>query len=159
MRLDWRRLAARLPPACGFTGLSSVHRIVSGAHVGASTNSPLSGIVGDAAAKIHQTVRCIGLSSVHRTVRELAALAPTVGSAISAQSVGDTWPKPTITRPHQTVWCAKGPWLQRSASSNKERDHALSCPVVHRTVRCDHRQKATIAYKMELQRLLAALGL
>jgi hypothetical protein len=33
-----------------------VHRTVSGAHVGSSTNSLLSGIVEDAAAKIHRTV-------------------------------------------------------------------------------------------------------
>jgi hypothetical protein len=30
---------------------------------------------------------------------------------------------------------------------------------VHRTVRCANRQKAIIAYQMEIQRLLAALGL
>jgi hypothetical protein len=35
----------------------------------------------------------------------------------------------------------------------------VHCTVVHRTIRCTHGQKATIAYQMELQRLLAALGL
>jgi hypothetical protein len=58
MRLDWRRLAARLPPACGFTRLSGVHRTVSDAQTSASTNSLLSGIVAEAAAKIHRTVWC-----------------------------------------------------------------------------------------------------
>jgi hypothetical protein len=31
--------------------------------------------------------------------------------------------------------------------------------VVHRTVRCANQQKAGIAYQMEIQQLLAALGL
>jgi hypothetical protein len=35
----------------------------------------------------------------------------------------------------------------------------VHCPVCHRTVRCTDEQKARIAYQMELQRLLAALGL
>jgi hypothetical protein len=34
-----------------------------------------------------------------------------------------------------------------------------TCPVVHRTVRCATRQKARIAFHVDLQRLLAALGL
>jgi hypothetical protein len=34
-----------------------------------------------------------------------------------------------------------------------------SCPVVHRTVRYANGQKARIAYQMEIQRLLAGLGL
>jgi hypothetical protein len=34
-----------------------------------------------------------------------------------------------------------------------------SYPVVHQTVRCANGQKARIVYQMEIQRLLAALGL
>jgi hypothetical protein len=34
----------------------------------------------------------------------------------------------------------------------------VHCPVVHRTLRCAHRQKATIAFQMEFKRLLATLG-
>jgi hypothetical protein len=34
-----------------------------------------------------------------------------------------------------------------------------TCPVVHQTVRCATRQKARIAFHVNLQRLLAALGL
>jgi hypothetical protein len=34
-----------------------------------------------------------------------------------------------------------------------------SCPVVHRTVWSANEQKARIAYQMEIQQLLAALGL
>jgi hypothetical protein len=55
------------------------------------------------------------------------------------------------------------PKVQRSGAPDKEGDRApdsyCSCPVVHRTVRCATRQKARIAFQLELQRLLAALGL
>jgi hypothetical protein len=34
-----------------------------------------------------------------------------------------------------------------------------SCPMVHRTVRCDTRQKTRIAFQMKLQQLLGPLGL
>jgi hypothetical protein len=57
----------------------------------------------------------------------------------------------------------RGPRAQRSASPEKEGDRApdrdCSCPMVHRTVRCATRQKARIAFQMDLQRLLAVLGL
>jgi hypothetical protein len=45
-------------------------------------------------------------------------------------------------------------WLHQT---RKEITHC-SCPVVHQTVWCAHGQKARIAYQIELQRLLAALG-
>jgi hypothetical protein len=35
-------------------------------------------------------------------------------------------------------------WLQRSTSPEKEGNRVVHCPVVHRTVRCAHGQKATI---------------
>jgi hypothetical protein len=38
-------------------------------------------------------------------------------------------------------------------------DNYSDCPVVHRTVRCTTRQKASLAFQVGLQRLLAALGL
>jgi hypothetical protein len=57
----------------------------------------------------------------------------------------------------------RGPKIQWSALPEKEGDRApdkhYSCPVVHRTVRCATRQKARIAFQMELQWHLAALGL
>jgi hypothetical protein len=46
----------------------------------------------------------------------------------------------------------------RLYQKRKEIKHC-SCPVVHRTVRCAHGQKARIAYQKEFQRLLATLGL
>jgi hypothetical protein len=99
-----------------------------------STNLLLSGIVGDAAAKIHQTVWCAPdypVSQQHPRQRS------------AAQSAGDVWPAPTVTRSHRTVQCAIGlsgvprvPWLQPSASPKKEGNRhcslsgeALDCPV------------------------------
>jgi hypothetical protein len=81
-----------------------------------------------------------------------------------AQSAGDAWPAPTIGWAHRTVSGAPtGPEAQWSVVPNMERDHApdcySSCPVVHGTVRCTTRQKARIAFQVDLQRLLAALGL
>jgi hypothetical protein len=37
--------------------------------------------------------------------------------------------------------------------------HTVHCPVVHRTIRCAHEQKATRPFQMELKWLLAALEL
>jgi hypothetical protein len=55
------------------------------------------------------------------------------------------------------------PKVQWSGVPDKEGDRALdcycSCPVVHRTVRCATREKARIAFQLELQWLLASLGL
>jgi hypothetical protein len=52
---------------------------------------------------------------------------------------------------------------QRSDALEKEGDRTpdsySDCPVVHRTVRCTTRQKASLAFQVGLQRLLAALGL
>jgi hypothetical protein len=41
----------------------------------------------------------------------------------------------------------------------KHRTVYRTCPVAHRTVRCATRQKARIAFHVDLQRLLAAMGL
>jgi hypothetical protein len=76
------------------------------------------------------------------------------------RSVGHTG----LSGVHRTVFDAPtAPENQRSAVPDMEGDHApdcyRSCPVVHRTVPCTTRQKARIAYQIDLQRLLAALGL
>jgi hypothetical protein len=56
-----------------------------------------------------------------------------------------------------------GPEEQRSAAPGMEGDRTpdmnSGCPVVHRTVWCTTRQKARMAFQIDLQRLLAALGL
>jgi hypothetical protein len=65
---------------------------------------------------------------------------------------------------HRIVFGAPtGPGAQRSVAPDMEGDRApdcySSCPVVHMTVRCTTRQKARIAFQVDLQRLLTALGL
>jgi hypothetical protein len=56
-----------------------------------------------------------------------------------------------------------GPEEQWSDAPDMEGDRApdmnCGCPVVHRTVRCTTRQKARMTFQIDLQRLLAALGL
>jgi hypothetical protein len=56
-----------------------------------------------------------------------------------------------------------GPEAQRPNAPRMEGNRApdcyIDCPVVHRTVRCTTQQKARIAYQIDVQRLLAALGL
>jgi hypothetical protein len=65
---------------------------------------------------------------------------------------------------HRTVSGAPtDPEDQQSDAPNLEGDRALDnysdCLVVHRTVWCTTRQKASLAFQVGLQRLLAALGL
>jgi hypothetical protein len=65
---------------------------------------------------------------------------------------------------HRTVSGAPTtPEDQRSGAPEKEGDRApdnySDCSVVHGTVRCTTRQKARIAFDVDLQWLLAALGL
>jgi hypothetical protein len=147
MRLDWRSLA----PACGApdcpvcTGQCPVHRLVQ------QRTCCSREITEGAAAKIHRTVRCAPdcLVSQQRQRQRSAA-----------RSAGDAWPEPTVTRRHQTVsGVPRGPRAQRLACQRRKEIRHYSCPMVHRTVRCANRQKARIAYEMEIQRLLAALGL
>jgi hypothetical protein len=85
---------------------------------------------------------------------------PTVICAINGRHVA----KPTISLSHRTVSGAPtGPEDQRSDAPDMEGNRApnryCSCPVVHRTNRCTTRQKARFAFQVDLQRLLAALGL
>jgi hypothetical protein len=104
---------------------------------------------------------------------------PTVACTINGRHVA----QPTVRWSHRTVQCAPDcpvctglssvhrtvsgvptdPKIQQSAAPEKERDRTLDCysgcPVVHRTVRCTTRQKARIAFQVDLHRLLAVLGL
>jgi hypothetical protein len=104
---------------------------------------------------------------VHRTVRWANGR---LRQRSAAQSSRDTWTAPTV------IWCTKlsgvhrtvsgapiSPEEQWSDAPEKEGDRApdsySDCPVVHRTVRCTTRQKASLAFQVGLQRLLAALGI
>jgi hypothetical protein len=104
---------------------------------------------------------CIGLSGEPNGAHDQRS---------SARSTGDTWliqqldGHTGLSGVHRTLSGAPtGPKTQRSASPEKEGDHTpdrnCSCPVVHRTVWCTTRQKARIAFQLDLQRLLATLGL
>jgi hypothetical protein len=116
-----------------------------------ATNSLLSGKVRGATTIIHRVVWCAPDCPVSQ-------LRPRQRS--TAQSAGDAWPAPTVTRPHQTVRCAKGAMAAMVGFARKgRRSRTVHCSVVHRTVWCAHGQKATIALQMQLQRLLAASGL
>jgi hypothetical protein len=77
---------------------------------------------------------------------------------------GDTWPAPTVRRGHRTVSGAPtDAEVQRSSAPEKEGDPHRTvysdCPVAHRTVRCATRQKARLAFRVDIQRFLAAVGL
>jgi hypothetical protein len=78
---------------------------------------------------LQRSARCTGLSGVHRTVS---------GAPSGLEE-------------------------QRSDAPDMEGDRApdsyMTYPVVHRTGRCTTRQKARMTFQIDLQRLLAALGL
>jgi hypothetical protein len=137
----------------------------------------------------HRTVRCARLAGgepaalgktqrrmaiIHRTVRWCTGLSgePMIASANGRprdlrgtrgprqRSVGHTG----LSGVHRTVSGAPtDPENQRSDAPDMEGDRApdsySNCLVVHRTVRCTTRQKASLAFQVGLQRLLAAMGL
>jgi hypothetical protein len=102
-----------------------------------------------------------GLSGVHRTVRSTSH-APRQRSI--ARSAGDTW----LTQrsrgdiglsgvPPECLVChvaGNGRLCQK-----RRKSRTVHCPVMHRTVRCVHKQKVAMTFQMELKRLLATLGL
>ena len=93
-----------------------------------------------AAAKIHRTVRWANGARGQRS---------------SARSTGDTWLSQRSDGHTRLSGAPTRPKTQQSALPEKEGDHApdrnFSCPVVHRTVRCTTRQKARIAFLLDLQ--------
>jgi hypothetical protein len=147
MRLDWRSLAqgSQTCTSLRCTGLSGVHRTVSGAQAGA--RDELAALGKSWGSRDYNSPDC--LVSQPRSCQRS-----------TAQSAGNVWPALIVTRPHQTVRCAKGVVAATVGFTKKGREsRTVPCPVVHRTVWCAHGQKTTMAFQMELQRLLAALGL
>jgi hypothetical protein len=59
---------------------------------------------------------------------------------------------------HQRAWSCNG-HLCPIWKAIAHRTVYRTCPVAHRTIRCATKQKARIAFHVDLQRLLAALGL
>jgi hypothetical protein len=126
-----------------------VHRTVSGAPGWSNVNWLLSGKEKGAAAKNHRTVRwCTGLFGEPKVLAANDRLRnPRATRGPHQQSVGHTGQCPVrqpVPRPNgrlRPIW--------------KEIAHRTATV----TVRCTTRQKARIAYQIDLQRLLAALGL
>jgi hypothetical protein len=114
-----------------------------------ATNSLLSGKEKGNVAKNHRTVRWA------KGAR---------GQWSSPRSTGDTWPSQRSDSRTGLSGAPTGPKAQWSAAPDMEGNRApdmycrlCSCSVVHRTVWCTTRQKARFAFKVDLQRLLAAL--
>jgi hypothetical protein len=138
------------------------HRTMSGAPGWSTVNWLLSGKEKGDMAIIHQTVWWCTILSVESTA-PAANSRPCYQRATRGprqRSVGHTW----LSGVHRIVSGAPtGPEAQRWAAPDMEGDCTPNCysgcPVVHRTVRCTTRQKARIAFQVDLQWLLAALGL
>jgi hypothetical protein len=125
-------------------------------------NSSVSGNGKGDVAKIHRTVQWYtGLSSEPTVLAANGRLRNLWATRVSLQrSVGHT----ELSGVHRTVSDAPtGPEEQRLVASYMEGDRApdmnSGCAVVHPPVRCPTRQKARKAMQIDLQRLLAALGL
>jgi hypothetical protein len=135
---DWRSLAKSSQTCTSLrcTRLSGVHRTVSGAQ----TNMPLFGKTQHVAVITHWTVWCAPDCLVSQP-RQLSV----------ARSAGDTSTSPMVTRLHRTPRCATGPVATTVGFAGKGRKlHTVYCSVVHRTIRCAHEHKATMAFQMEL---------
>jgi hypothetical protein len=122
---------------------------------GPATNWLLSGKGESTVAKNYQTVRwCTGLSG------ESEPPEPTVTSAISRQRVARA--NGRLGTPDCPVCTGQCPVCQRDRQPN-DRMRQIRKEIEHRTatgpVRCTTRQKARFAFQVDLQRLLAALGL
>jgi hypothetical protein len=162
---DWLdgELAAlrnRMATSLKITGLSGASS--APAPKSSATNSSLLGKEESATAEIYWTVRwCTGLSGDPTALAANGQLCNHRATRGPRQrSVGHTG----LSGVHRTVSSAPtGPEDQRSAAPDMEGNRApdmnSSCPVVHRIVRYTTRQKARFAFQVDLQRLLAALGL
>jgi hypothetical protein len=137
------------------------HTGLSRAQAGSAMNSSLSGKSKGIAAKNHRTVRwCTELSG--------EPMAPAASGRRRDQRATRGRANGGMVTPDCPVCTGlsgapRGPRAQWLASPEKEGDRApdrnCSCPMVHRTVRCTTRQKARIAFLLDLQQLLAVLGI
>jgi hypothetical protein len=144
------------------TSSGLVHRTVSGAPGWLGVNRALSGKEKGDVAINHRTVwwytGLSGESTAPATNGRSRDQRATRGAR--QRSVGHTG----LSGVHRTVSGAPtSPEAQRSAAPDMEGDRAPDCysvcSMVHRTVRCTTRRKARIAYQIDVQRFLAALGL
>jgi hypothetical protein len=73
----------------------------------------------------------------------------------ATRSAGDTWTSPMVEWSHRTVMCAtrlsgvpRGSMAATVGFTRKGRKSCtIHCLVMHRTVRCAHGQKATMAFQ------------
>ena len=131
---NWRSLAKSSQTCTSLwcTGLSGVHRIVSGARMACPVNMPLLGKGRGAVAKIHRIFWCTPDCPMCQSRAQ-----PTVDRAISRWHVA----QPTFRRRHRTVRCAMWPMAgnDRLCQKRKEiRHYSLSggapdCPMRQRT--------------------------
>jgi hypothetical protein len=155
-------VCSQTPARPGTPDCPVVHWTVSGAPGWPTVNWLLSGKRPRRTTKIHQTIRwCTRLSGEPKALADNGRLRnPRTTRGPQQWVVGHTG----LSGVHRTVSGAPtGPEEQWSAAPDMEGDRALdmnsACPVVHRTVRCTTRQKARMAFQIDLQRFLAALGL
>jgi hypothetical protein len=104
---------------------------------------------------IHRTVQwCTGLSG------EPTAASATVGHAIRGRSVAHANGQQGAPDSVRCANCHESAMVVCARIGKRSTPTVYSdCPVAHRTVWCATRQKATLAFLVGLQRLLAALGL
>jgi hypothetical protein len=124
------------------------HTGLSGAPVQPPVNMPLSGKVWQRTAIIHRTNRwCTGLSG------EPTAASATIGRAIRGRHVARTNGRQGAPD------CPVRQLARRCNGHLRQKRKGIRTGPSTVTVRCTTRQKATLAFLVGLQRLLAALGL
>jgi hypothetical protein len=142
-------------PTCGAPDCPVVHQIVSGAQAAPAANWLLSGKGEGAMAKNHRTIRwCTGLSGEPKV--------PAANGHMRDQRVTRGRANGRMVTPDCPVCTRQCPVHQRAQRTNG-RLHPIWKEIEHQTgtvhVRCTTRQKARFAFQVDLQRLLAALGL
>jgi hypothetical protein len=134
MRLDWRSLAKSSQTCTSLwcTGLSGVHRTVSGAHSGA--RDELAALEKSWGSHDYNSLNCLVF---HQTVRRASCACANDRLRNQRATRGPCQQSPGRTGLSGVL---RGAWLQQSTSPEKEGDCALF------TIRCAHGQKATIAF-------------
>jgi hypothetical protein len=142
----------------GRTGLSGVHRAVSGAQAGQPLNRPLSGTRRGATTIIHRNVWCAPDCQVCQQ-----RAWETVGRAISVDHVSRAnghQVAPDCLVHHWTVRCTMDPMGGNGCLRQGMQEIAYcSLSGMHRTVRCTRRQKVTRAFQTKKKQLIWPLGL
>jgi hypothetical protein len=144
---DWRSLAKSSQTCTSLrcTGLSGVHRAVSGAQAGSPVEQAALGKnLAHRGYNSPDCPVCTGLSG------EPVAPTPTVNNAISGRCVDfANSHQGALDCPvcHRTVRCATSVAAATIGFARKVRKSCtVHCPMVHRTIWCAHGRKATMAF-------------